>query len=107
MRVFLLNVQFEIYKRECISIVIYIYIYISFRSPYIYKYTHTEFNLANLEVHVSDVCSSCYSRGGLCEVDNKGKFHCTITEKGIEIGITQKFLVLHTYIENAYRFLCV
>ena len=109
MRVFLLNVQFGIYKQECISIVIYIYIYIyiSFRSPYIYKYTHTEFNLANLEVHVSDVCSSCYSRGGLCEVDNKGKFHCTITEKGIEIGITQKFLVLHTYIENAYRFLCV
>ena len=50
----------------------------------------------DLEVHVSDVCSSCYSRGGLCELDNKGKFHCTITEKGIDIGITHKFLVLHT-----------
>ena len=96
MRVFLLNVQFGIYKQECISIVIHTH-----------THTHTEFKLANLEVHVSDVCSSCYSRGGLCEVDNKGKFHCTITEKGIEIGITQKFLVLHTYIENASRFLCV
>lgn len=50
----------------------------------------------NLEVHVADVCSSCYSRGGLCELDNKGKFHCTITEKGIDIGITQKILVLQT-----------
>ena len=43
-----------------------------------------------LEVHVSDACSSCYSRGGLCELDNKGKFHCSIIEKGIDIGITQK-----------------
>ena len=71
----------------------------SFRSPYIYIYihTHTEFNLTNLEVHVSDVCSSCYSRGGLCELDNKGKFHCTITEKGIEIGITQVFGPTHIH----------
>ena len=43
-----------------------------------------------LEVHVFDACSSCYSRGGLCELDNKGKFHCSIIEKGIDIGITQK-----------------
>ncbi|KAK7859783.1 leaf rust 10 disease-resistance locus receptor-like protein kinase-like 1.1 [Quercus suber] len=35
----------------------------------------------NLEIHVSDACSSCYSRGGLCGLDNKGKFHCAITEK--------------------------
>ena len=75
MRVFLLNVQFGIYKQECISIVIYIYIY----RKYIYTHREREFKLANLEVHVSDVCSSCYSREGLCELDNKGKFHCTIT----------------------------
>ncbi|XP_075636336.1 LEAF RUST 10 DISEASE-RESISTANCE LOCUS RECEPTOR-LIKE PROTEIN KINASE-like 2.3 [Castanea sativa] len=49
----------------------------------------------DLELHVSDVCSSCYSRGGLCELDNKGKFHCTITEKGIDIGITQKNLLAY------------
>ena len=38
MRVFLLNVQFGIYKQECISIVIYIYIYIYIRNIY----THTQ-----------------------------------------------------------------
>ncbi|KAK7859852.1 hypothetical protein CFP56_002216 [Quercus suber] len=44
-----------------------------------------------LEVHVSNACSSCYSRGGLCKlIGNKGKFHCNITEKDIDIGITQK-----------------
>ncbi|KAK7859851.1 hypothetical protein CFP56_002215 [Quercus suber] len=35
----------------------------------------------DLEVYVSDACSSCYSRGGICELDNKRKFHCAITEK--------------------------
>uniref|UniRef100_A0A7N2KLT4 Protein kinase domain-containing protein n=1 Tax=Quercus lobata TaxID=97700 RepID=A0A7N2KLT4_QUELO len=35
----------------------------------------------DLEVYVSDACSSCYSMGGLCELDNKRKFHCAITEK--------------------------
>ena len=40
MRVFLLNVQFGIYKQECISIVIYIYIYPS--EVHIYINTHTQ-----------------------------------------------------------------
>ena len=63
----------------------------------------------DLEVHVSDAYSSCYSRGGLCELDNKRKFHCAITEKGMNIGITQKYLVLqlHTYTENAYGVLSI
>ena len=56
----------------------------------------------DLEVRVSEACSRCYSRGGLCELDNKGEFNCTVTEeafrKGIDIGITQKFLFLHTHI---------
>ena len=51
-----------------------------------------------LEVHVSDACSSCYSRGGLCKlIGNRGKFHCNITEKDIDNGITQKGLYLHIY----------
>ena len=43
MRVFLLNVQFGIYKPECISIVIYIYIYIYIfpSEVHIYINTHT------------------------------------------------------------------
>ncbi|KAK7861558.1 hypothetical protein CFP56_000267 [Quercus suber] len=51
----------------------------------------------DLEVHIPDVCSSCYIRGGLCELDNRGKFHCTITEKGIDIGITQIFGATYIY----------
>ena len=42
MRVFLLNVQFGIYKQECISIVIYIYIYIYPSEVHIYINTHTQ-----------------------------------------------------------------
>ena len=56
----------------------------------------------DLEVRVSDACSRCYSRGGLCELDKEGEFNCSVTEeafqKGIDIGITQKFLFLHTHI---------
>ena len=63
----------------------------------------------DLEVYVSDACSSCYSIGGLCELDNKRKFHCAITEKGMNFGITQKYWVLqlHTYTENAYGVLSI
>ena len=51
----------------------------------------------DLKIHVSDACSSCYSRGGLCELGKEGNFNCSvtpITEKGIDIRITQIFLVL-------------
>ena len=55
----------------------------------------------DLEVRVSDACSRCYSRGGLCELDKRGEFNCTVTEKafqkGIDIGITKNFLFLHTH----------
>uniref|UniRef100_A0A2N9H159 Protein kinase domain-containing protein n=1 Tax=Fagus sylvatica TaxID=28930 RepID=A0A2N9H159_FAGSY len=30
----------------------------------------------DLEVHVSDACSSCHGRGGQCELDDKRKFYC-------------------------------
>ena len=39
----------------------------------------------DLEIHVSDACSSCYSREGLCELGKEGNFNCSITpvtEKG-------------------------
>ena len=67
----------------------------------------------DLEVYVSDACSSCYSRGGLWELDNKRKFHCAITEKGMNFGITQKYLVLQLHILKMlmeffpYRFLYI
>ena len=37
----------------------------------------------DLQVYVSDACSSCYGRGGLCEFEQNGKFHCAIADKGI------------------------
>ncbi|XP_075636337.1 LEAF RUST 10 DISEASE-RESISTANCE LOCUS RECEPTOR-LIKE PROTEIN KINASE-like 2.4 [Castanea sativa] len=54
-------------------------------------YSHkAELNITaefDLEVHVSDACSRCYSRGGLCELDKKGEFNCTVTEKAFQKGI--------------------
>ncbi|KAM3692980.1 hypothetical protein ACJW31_08G130300 [Castanea mollissima] len=51
-------------------------------------YSHkAELNITaefDLEVRVSDACSRCYSRGGLCELDKKGEFNCTITEKAFQ-----------------------
>nr|POE55856.1 gtp-binding protein brassinazole insensitive pale green 2, chloroplastic [Quercus suber] len=35
----------------------------------------------DLEVHILDVCSSCYIRGGLCELDNRGKFIVPLQRK--------------------------
>ncbi|KAK9999680.1 hypothetical protein SO802_019283 [Lithocarpus litseifolius] len=35
----------------------------------------------DLQVYVSDACSSCYGRGGLCELEQNGKFHCAIADK--------------------------
>ncbi|XP_030956312.1 PR5-like receptor kinase isoform X1 [Quercus lobata] len=43
----------------------------------------------DLKIHVSDACSSCYSRGGLCELGKEGNFNCSvtpITEKGNNTG---------------------
>ena len=51
----------------------------------------------DLEIHISDACSNCYSRRGLCELGKEGNFNCSITpiiEKGIDIKITQNVLVL-------------
>ncbi|KAK7836213.1 hypothetical protein CFP56_022821 [Quercus suber] len=51
----------------------------------------------DLKIHVSDACSSCYNRGGLCELGKEGYFNCSITpitKKGIGIRIMQKILVL-------------
>ena len=51
----------------------------------------------DLEIHVSNACSSCYGRGGPCELGKEGNFNCPITPitgKGIDIRITQNFLVL-------------
>ena len=51
----------------------------------------------DLEIHVFDVCSSCYSRKGLCELGMEGNFNCSImaiTKKVIDIRITQTVLVL-------------
>ena len=51
----------------------------------------------DLEIHISDACSNCYSRRGLCELGKEGNFNCPITPitgKGIDIRITQNFLVL-------------
>ncbi|KAM3740818.1 hypothetical protein ACB098_08G128000 [Castanea mollissima] len=36
----------------------------------------------DLQVYVSDACSSCYGRGGLCELEQNVKFHCAIADKG-------------------------
>ena len=77
------------------------------QTPVIENAVKDEVNLTavySLEIHVSDACSSCYSREGLCRLDHKGKFRCAIAKKGIDIGILQNILVLqlHTYIENDY-----
>jgi hypothetical protein len=44
----------------------------------------------DLEVHVSDACSSCHARGGSCEHDHEGKFYCYNAEKGIESIVNRK-----------------
>ena len=66
----------------------------------------------DLQVYVSDACSSCYGRGGLCELEQNGKFHCAIADKGIyRHRITQNKIrptcTQYTYIENACRVLCI
>ncbi|KAK7836218.1 hypothetical protein CFP56_022824, partial [Quercus suber] len=38
----------------------------------------------NLEVQVSDACCSCHGTGGQCHQDEKEKFCCANTEKGID-----------------------
>nr|POE64381.1 hypothetical protein CFP56_12427 [Quercus suber] len=54
------------------------------------NYSHkAELNITaefDLEVRVSDACSRCYSRGGLCELDKKGEFNCTVTEEAFQKG---------------------
>ena len=44
----------------------------------------------DLEVHVSDVCSSCHARGGRCELDDNENFNCYNAEKGIESIVNRK-----------------
>ncbi|KAL4611807.1 hypothetical protein ACB092_08G152200, partial [Castanea dentata] len=42
----------------------------------------------DLQVYVSDACSSCYGRGGLCELEQNVKFHCAIADKATSsVGI--------------------
>ena len=43
----------------------------------------------DLEVHVSNDCSSCHARGGSCEYDT-GKFYCYNAKKGIESIVNRK-----------------
>ena len=59
-----------------------------------------------LEVNVSEACSSCYSGGGHCELEQNGEFQCAIAKKGRH-RITQNTLdlLVHTYIQNACRVL--
>ncbi|KAK7836217.1 hypothetical protein CFP56_022825, partial [Quercus suber] len=60
-----------------------------------------------LEWHVSDDCSRCHGKGGLCRLDLHGKFYCDSDRKGLDIGITQNVL-MHTHIyihENGYKLL--
>ena len=53
-----------------------------------------------LEWHVSDDCSRCDGKGGLCSLDFYGKFYCDLYRKGIDIGITQKCFDAHTHVHS-------
>ncbi|KAH0991075.1 hypothetical protein GBA52_002558 [Prunus armeniaca] len=44
----------------------------------------TEFQL---QLRVSKECERCYFRNGKCLVDNKGKFQCSVGEKGDKLGL--------------------
>ncbi|KAM3692973.1 hypothetical protein ACJW31_08G129700 [Castanea mollissima] len=47
----------------------------------------------DLQVYVSDACSSCYGRGGLCELEQNVKFHFAIADKAtssVGIGVLLK-----------------
>ena len=38
----------------------------------------------NLEMQVSDACRRCHGIGGQCHQDEKEKFYCANTEKGLQ-----------------------
>ena len=50
----------------------------------------------NLEVHVSDACSSCHRRGGLCELDEKRTFYCIESPDNEKSGMFELVLKVHS-----------
>ncbi|XP_008243271.1 PREDICTED: LEAF RUST 10 DISEASE-RESISTANCE LOCUS RECEPTOR-LIKE PROTEIN KINASE-like 2.4 isoform X2 [Prunus mume] len=52
--------------------------------PNQYTPSLTEFQL---RLRVSEECERCYFRNGTCLVDNKGKFQCSVGEKGDKLGL--------------------
>lgn len=45
------------------------------------------FTKFQLQLRVSKECERCYFRNGTCLVDNKGKFQCSVGEKGDKLGL--------------------
>ncbi|KAM3740817.1 hypothetical protein ACB098_08G127900 [Castanea mollissima] len=59
----------------------------------------------DLEVNVSEACSSCYGGGGHCELEQNGKFQCDIAKKGKSHTRGSDYLVLTFFIICAHYFL--
>ena len=53
-----------------------------------------------LEWHVSDDCSRCHDKGGLCNIHLDRKFYCDLGREGIDIEITQKCFDAHTHVHS-------
>ena len=53
-----------------------------------------------LEWNVSDDCSGCHGKGGLCGLHLDGEFYCDLYRKGIDIEITQKCFDAHTHVHS-------
>ena len=79
-------------------------------SPLIsFKCTHTPDSTSHkdepnfefvLEWHVSDDCSRCHGKRGLCNIHLDGKFYCDLDREGIDIEITQKCFDAHTHVHS-------
>ncbi|XP_075634409.1 LEAF RUST 10 DISEASE-RESISTANCE LOCUS RECEPTOR-LIKE PROTEIN KINASE-like 1.1 isoform X4 [Castanea sativa] len=73
---------------------------------------NNELNLTaefELEVHVSDACSSCRGRGGICLPDCKGKFYChhdnRKSENKMKINLLLGFGVVYPVISIIFLFI--